>query len=191
MASKDYIINIGKKLKRVRKDLELTLQEVANKSGVTKGLISRIENYRTVPSLPVLISIITEGLDMQVSDFFSDIHEEDQEDIVIVRKTKLEGESREDAKGFEYFPIINYSLTGHIIQTTILELQPGSKRKQLVTDGYELKYILTGEVEYKIGSNSYLLKEGDSIFFNGNLPHVPINTSEDICKMLVVYFLNK
>lgn len=185
---KDILENIGKKLRKVRQEQSLTLQEVAERAGVTKGLISRIENIRTVPSLPVLMGII-QALNVEVSDFFSDIETGNGEGVYIRRASELAPYSKESAIGFTYFDILNQSLGDLVMKVSILELEPGSKREQLVTDGFEFKYILEGEVEYKIEDKSYILKEGDSLFFDARLPHVPVNNSTRKVKMLVVYYL--
>jgi uncharacterized cupin superfamily protein len=70
----------------------------------------------------------------------------------------------------------------------LLEVQPNSEREKVITDAFEFKYILTGECAYVIGDQEVLLKEGDSIFFDGRIPHVPINRGKVPSKMLVVYF---
>ena len=54
----DYLIGIGKRIKEIRKSSNKTISDIANTAGVTSGLISRIENGRTMPSLPVLLKLI-------------------------------------------------------------------------------------------------------------------------------------
>ena len=185
---KDIVENIGKQLRKVRKEREMTLQELADRAGVTKGLLSRIENVRTIPSLPVLMSII-QALGLDIKDFFAEVDTEREDKIIICRKADLEPTTKEDAIGFQYFNILNQSLGDMLIKTTILELVPGSNREKVVTDGYEFKYIIEGTVEYKIENETYELQEGDSLFFDARLPHVPVNNSDKIVRMLVIYFL--
>jgi len=48
--------------------------------------------------------------------------------------------------------------------------------------------MLSGECVYVIGDDEVLLKEGDSLFFDGRIPHVPVNRSNNSAKMLVLYF---
>jgi len=68
----DIIIQISNRLKEVRTQKNVTLQELADRVGVTKGLISQIENSRTIPSLPVLMNIIRE-LKLDLNGFFDAI----------------------------------------------------------------------------------------------------------------------
>ncbi|MFT5252321.1 MAG: transcriptional regulator with XRE-family HTH domain, partial [Flavobacteriales bacterium] len=65
----DYLIGIGKRIKEIRKASKKTISSVASHAEVSNGLISRIENGRTIPSLPVLLNIIN-ALEVDVSDFF-------------------------------------------------------------------------------------------------------------------------
>lgn len=185
---KDTIGNIGKKIRRLRQEKGLTIKELAEKAGVTKGFVSRVENVRTIPSLPVLLSII-QALEQEVADFFSDIEQNNTDSILIRRKENLYPYTKENAKGFRYYSIFNETISGLVIQASILELEPNSQRGQLTTDGFEYKYILEGEVEYEIGDEVFTLRAGDSLFFDASLPHVPANRTNELVRMLVVYFL--
>ena len=98
----DYLIGIGKRIKEIRKNGSLTISEIAMRAGVTAGLISRIENGRTIPSLPVLLKIIS-SLDIEVTDFFSGLPQSNGANFIVSRKednTFIEKE--DDAIGFSY-----------------------------------------------------------------------------------------
>lgn len=62
------IFKISNKIKEIRKEKGITIQEVADRAGVSKGLISQIENNRTIPSLLVLINIIN-ALNIDLNEF--------------------------------------------------------------------------------------------------------------------------
>jgi len=79
-----YITGIGRKIRTIRKEKQLFASDIAKKANVSNGLISRIENGRTVPSLPVLFAII-QALDVQPGDFFSDVSEETEGNYVVIR----------------------------------------------------------------------------------------------------------
>ena len=68
----DILIQISNKIKEIRKQKNITIQELANKAGVSKGLISQIKNNRTDPSLPVLWNIV-HSLNLDLNDFFKEI----------------------------------------------------------------------------------------------------------------------
>ncbi len=183
-----YLIGIGKRIKEIRKSDKTTISEVAQKAGVTGGLISRIENGRTLPSLPVLLKIIS-ALDIEVTDFFSGMPQINGASFIVSRKEDNSLLEKEDnAIGFSYNHIFSKQLTSVGFETVLLEVQPGSQREKVVTDAYEFKYLLSGACDYIIGEDEIHLSEGDSIFFDGRVPHVPRNNGKQAATMLVFYF---
>jgi len=97
-------------------------------------------------------------------------------------------EKEDDAVGFTYEFILNKQLQGIGLEMVILTLEPNCQREPVETDAYEFKYVLTGRCEYLIDGESVKLQEGDSIIFDGRLPHVPKNPYDKNCKMLVFYY---
>jgi len=184
----DYLIGIGKRIKEIRKEGNNTISDIAQKAGVTGGLISRIENGRTIPSLPVLLKIIT-SLDVEVTEFFNGMPQVNGSNFIVSRKQENTIIEKEDeAVGFEYTYIFGKQVSSLGFEMVLLEVMPNSKRDKVTTDAFEFKYILSGECSYVIGEEEVLLKEGDSIFFDGRIPHVPVNRGLVSFKMLVIYF---
>jgi len=188
----ESLIQISNKIKEVRKAKNITIQELANRAQVSKGLISQIENNRTVPSLLVLINIIR-ALKLDLNDFFNDLQPVKKTGGIVLKKTKdYVAFQKETAKGFLYKRIITQNMPGGPMDIVLLELKKGAKRNQLVkTDAFEYKYIIKGTVEYLIDGKIHLLEEGDSLFFDGRLPHKPTNNGKNDALMLVIYFFNE
>lgn len=184
-----FLLEVSRRIKEKRIEKKLTLQELADKSSVSKGLISQIENGRSIPSLPVMFSII-QSLEMDVGDFFKDLNLIEPT-IILQRKEDYENFEKENTKGFTYQRIFTKSLQATTIDFVLLELMPNSHREEVHTEAFEFKYILSGEVDYLINGDVYKLKAGDSLFFDGRLPHVPKNRTEQSCHMLIVYFFNQ
>lgn len=182
------ILEISKRIKQYRTEKGFTLQELADLSGVTKGMISQIENGRSIPSLTVLLSIVT-ALQVNLSEFFKDISQE-EELVIIKRKDTYDQFQKEGSNGFLYERFLTRTIKNSTVDIVFLTLEPNSYRDQVTTDAYEYKYILSGEVDYLIANETYTLKEGDSLFFDGRLKHVPLNKSSKPCKMLIVYFFD-
>lgn len=184
----DIIIQISNRLKEVRTQKNVTLQELANKVGVTKGLISQIENSRTIPSLPVLMNIIRE-LKLDLNGFFDTIAFEKKPSNVILKKnSNYQSFEKENAKGFLYSRILSTSIDDHHVDIVLLRLQKNAKRGMVKTKAYEFKYLISGKVEYSIGKEKYILEEGDSIFFDARQLHNPKNIGTGDALMLVIYF---
>ena len=189
MVEEDLLIQISNKIKEVRQEKGITLQELANKAQVSKGLISQIENNRTVPSLWVLMSIVR-SLKLDLNEFFSSIQPTKKADKVSVQKAKdYQAFEKETAKGFMYKRIMTRNIHAGPLDIVLLELKKGAKRSKLVrTEAYEYKYIIKGSIEYLIDGKKYLLNQGDSLFFDGRLPHRPSNIGNSDSLALVVYF---
>ncbi|GAA4906476.1 XRE family transcriptional regulator [Mucilaginibacter defluvii] len=187
----DILIQISNRIKERRREKNITVQDLATKANVSKGLISQIENSRTIPSLIVLIDII-KALDIDLNIFFKDIrHKEGRQAPIIKRKSEYEHFEKEDAHGFHYQRIFTQSIKNSTVDMVILELEPGAHRPMVQTDAYEYKYILSGTVEYQFEDGSYTLRQGDSMLFDGRLAHTPKNAGKGTASMLVLYFFEE
>ncbi len=180
-----YCIPIRQKIRNQKK---IKLVQLATTAKISKGLLSQIENNRTIPSLPVLIQIIS-ALEVDFSDFFREIENQTFSQAVFIRKEDYQKIQKEEAVGFEYSSILTENIGNVSFQFNILELMPHAKRQKVTTNGYTYIYMLAGEVEYLLDKIPYLLKEGDSLFFNGNIPHVPYNASDSAARMFVLNIL--
>lgn len=186
--NEDLILLIGEKIKQKRTQKKITLEELANKAGVTKGLISQIENNRTVPSLPVLFNII-HSLDEDLKKFFEDMHDHfTNSHVLIIRKGEEKAFTKEPVKGFSYKRILTKSLTTQAVDFVLLELKKGAARKQMIrTDAFECKHILKGKIEYQIEKEKFILNAGDTLFFDGRARHRVANIGPAEAMILIAY----
>lgn len=183
----EVIVQISNKLKSIRKEKNLTLQEVADKAGVTKGLISQIENSRTIPSLLVLIQIV-KALEIGLDEFFNDLNFYGKEGKIIVQRKEDYQKFEKEGTGYEYFRIFSKKINACTLDIVLLEIQPGAVRDFVQTDAFEYKYVISGTVKYIFRDQEMLLREGDSMLFDGRIEHNPVNAGNETAKMLVVYF---
>jgi len=187
----DFIIGIGKRIKDIRKENNLTINELANRANVSNGLISRIENGRTIPSLPVLLDLI-QSLDIDASYFFEGVENRNSAKYLYIPKENQQVIEKEiEAQGFKYMHIFSKSLNSLGFEAVLLTLEPNSKREKVITDAWEFKYILKGTVKYLIDQEEVTLSEGDALYFNGRFPHVPVSISDESCIMLVLYLYSE
>ncbi len=184
----NYLVGIGKRIKQLRKSGGNTISEIAFKSGVTNGLISRIENGRTIPSVPVLMKIIS-ALQIEVADFFNGIPKANGSKLIVTRKEDNSAvEKEDDAVGFQYSHVFGKQMNSLGFEAVLLVVAPNSKREKVTTDAYEFKFMLSGECIYILDDEEVTIREGDSIFFDGRIPHVPVNRGTEPAKLLVLYF---
>jgi transcriptional regulator with XRE-family HTH domain len=187
----DILIQISNRIKERRREKNITVQELASLANVSKGLISQIENSRTIPSLIVLIDII-KALDVDLNEFFKDIRTKSKlSPILVKRKGEYEDFEKEQTLGFHYRRILTRFIDHSTIDIVLLELEPNATRPLVETDAYEYKYILTGEVDYLFTDEKIHLKQGDSMLFDGRIPHTPLNPGSQIATMLVIYFFEE
>src|SRR5580704_9024142 len=186
--NEELLLLIGDKIKTKRTLRNITLGQLAQKAGVSKGLISQIENNRTVPSLPVLFNII-HSLEENLRSFFEDMQDGDSKNhIILVRKGEEKHFTKEPVKGFTYKRILTRSIASQATDVVLLELKKKASRRQMIrTDAFECKYILKGDVEYQIGEELFTLHEGDTLFFDGRAKHRLKNIGPDDALILVFY----
>lgn len=184
----EILVQISQKIKSIRKDKNLTIQEIAERAGVTKGLISQIENSRTLPSLLVLMQII-KALEVDLNFFFNDLSLDGREaPVLVLRKEEYIKFEKEPASGYQYERIFTRKIKSGAVDFVLLEIKPGSVRNFVTTDAFEFKYILQGTVKYIFRDQTVELFEGDSMLFDGRLEHNPVNEGKETVRMLVVYF---
>ncbi|KIC95442.1 helix-turn-helix domain-containing protein [Flavihumibacter solisilvae] len=185
----DMLIQISYKIKEIRKQKNITVQELADRANVSKGLISQIENNRTVPSLPVLMNIVL-SLNLDLNEFFKDITPNRKSEQKIIIKTPKDYQTFEkEAKGFQYHRAFTRNVQGGPVDFVILELKKGAKRNKMITsESFEYNYMIRGKVEYTIEDEKILFNEGESLFFDSRLPHKLANAGNTDAMMLVVYF---
>jgi transcriptional regulator with XRE-family HTH domain len=187
--NEELLLLIGDKIKTKRTQMNITLEQLARKAGVSKGLISQIENNRTVPSLPVLLNII-HSLEESLRGFFEDMQDGySSNHILVVRSGEERHFTKEPVKGFSYKRILTRSIASQATDIVLLELKKKAGRRQMIrTDAFECKYLLKGKVEYQIEKETIVLQEGDTLFFDGRAPHRVRNIGNSDARILVFYF---
>ena len=162
------------------------------KTGISTAMLSKIENGRLIPTLPRLLDIFS-ALSIDPKDFFEKV----QDKIPFSGYIHIKPEDyqpyvkEETAQGFQYFSIFDKAIDNQSFQISLVTLEPGNTRPKVSTAAFEFLYILEGEIEYHIANDILILKKGESFFFDGNLPHVPLNKTEKQVSYIVIYFFNK
>ncbi len=180
---------ISKRIKEIRMSKNIKLIDVASSAGISKGLLSKIENSRTMPSLTVLFNIIS-ALDENPSSFFENIEYVGNAPFYILkRESEYEPIEKEDSVGYNYFSIFSRTFKDVGFNAVLLKLDPKAKREMVTTDGMEFIYLIEGDITYKLDTTEFDMSSGDSLFFDGRIPHLKINKSTKEAKILVIYLL--
>lgn len=188
MIDNQVVSRIAQKIRSNRLKKNLTLQELASRTQVSKGLLSKIENLRTIPSLPVFVTLI-QSLEISLKEFFQDVVLINGKGYLLVKKDQNTSLGPEGKSGLHYQHILSQNITHSTMEIFHLTLDPGTRGKITTTNGYEFKHILAGSCAYQLDDEVIYLEEGDSIYFDGAVRHMPINKSSRRVMMLSIHFI--
>ena len=160
-------IDIGPKIKKIRLQKGLKLKDVAKETGLSISLISQVENNNTSPSLSTLIKLANYlGTD---TGFFLENPEKKKSATVCHKKDRKFWTSN-DKKIF--FELLNPSLRSkkmEIVFATVKRFE--TPPEKYTHEGEEFGLVLKGQIQVEVGDESYVLNEGDTIYFKSTLPH--------------------
>jgi transcriptional regulator with XRE-family HTH domain len=187
-------LNLGNKIRNLRKVRALTLQEVAHLTGLSKPLLSQIENNIAAPPIATLVKIST-ALGVKISHFFQDPEMNDR--IVVVRKDerysvkKLFHHKDESKVGYRWESLA-YPMVGKQMEPFIVEIEPRKDEELLYNDhiGEEFHFVMEGRVEFKTAEQTHLLEKGDSLYFDSGIPHA-LRGIGGVAKSLIIVYAPK
>ncbi len=171
-------ISIGQKIKSFRQELKITIPQLAESTGLSRGFISQVENDKVSLSLDSLQKI-AEALHMPVKNFLDD---QPFEPVL----TKNNSRSRIKSEGEHEIEILSAAF-GRQLQVLIVDLPFGYQtgNQAHIQDGEEFILVLQGRVNVIQGKFSAILEEGDSIHLDGTYPHLCRNIENQLAKILV------
>ncbi len=161
-------LQIGGRLKHARLLAGIRMRELALKVGCTESMISKIENARVVPSLPMLKRLV-EALDRDLTSFFgSDPHAPG-----IVQRARERPVATTDpirkGRGVSYERLVPFG-AGNLLEGNIHVIAAdGIKHDPITHQGETVGYVIQGKLELTIEGTRYVLNTGDSFFFKNHL----------------------
>ena len=180
------LVELSQRIKNYRLDRRLTLEEVATHAGLTTSWLSKVENFRVTPSLQGLAKI-AEALGMPLSELVEGL--DDKPKMVIVRKDERRELERDDAGDHHsVYESMAYKRPNRIMDPFLLKLPPdGGRQEALGHEGEEFLTVLSGQVKFEFAEEIVVLRGGDSIYFDGSVPHRVFNPFKRPAEVLVVY----
>jgi transcriptional regulator with XRE-family HTH domain len=163
---------IAQRVREYRLQLGLTVGQLAAQSGLSKGMLSKMENAQASPSLATLARLST-ALSMPITSFFRGLDEE--RDVFYVKAGQGMDIQHPGRRAGHRYQILG-SMRGpsrrmEPVLVTLMERSEVFPAYQ--HPGTELIYMLAGSMEYGVGSSTYLLEPGDALQFNGEVTHGP------------------
>ena len=167
-------VAIGREVRAFRKAQGTTVAELSEQTGLSIGMLSKIENGNTSPSLSTLTTL-ADALSVPLTSFFKQ-YEERREAVHTKAGEGLETERAGTRAGHQYNLLghIGSNSSGVIVEPYLIELTATSDTFETFQHGgIETIYMLEGRVDYRHGDEVYSLVPGDTLFFDADAPHGP------------------
>ena len=163
---------IGRQVKRYRNQLGLTITDMCERTGLSAGMMSKIENGNTSPSLATLRSLST-ALNVPVTSLFREF--EEQRDATFVKAGQGLAIERQGTRAGHQYQLLGHSVHSEVsVEPYLITLDKDSDVFPIFQHaGIEFLYILEGSMVYRHLNATYTMTPGDSLFFDSDAPHGP------------------
>lgn len=163
---------IGVQVRQLRRRVGITVSELAAAAGLSGGMLSKIENGQISPSLASLQSLAG-ALNVPITTFFSTF--EEKRDCSFVKAGTGVVIERRGTKAGHQYSLLGHALGGNVVVepyfiTLSMDAAPYPAFQH---EGTEFIYVLSGEMLYRHGDQSYHLTPGDALLFDSAAPHGP------------------
>ena len=171
-------MDIGSKIKALRTQKGLTLEELASRSELTKGCLSQLERNLTSPSIDSLDDIL-EALGTNLAEFFK----EDRDDQFIFRSGDFFVDERESCTVNWIVP----NTQKNQMEPILLELPSGGESFTVEPhSGEEFGYVLDGSVILECDGKRSVLRKGETFYLHGKTFHTLKNEKKTTAHVLWV-----
>ncbi|WP_375392944.1 helix-turn-helix domain-containing protein [uncultured Sphingomonas sp.] len=163
---------LGGQIRLLRRRLDLSVADLAGASGISVGMMSKIENGQISPSLKT-VQALAGALSVPVSSLFASV--EERQDCSFVAAGHGLSMERRGTKAGHGYQLLGHLLRGDIVVEPYMisldeQAQPHTSFSHA---GIELLYMIEGEVEYRHGGEVYTLRPGDTMMFDSSAQHGP------------------
>jgi transcriptional regulator with XRE-family HTH domain len=175
---------VAQNLKRIREEQKLSLEKLAELSGVSKSMLSQIERGDSSPTIATVWKI-SNGLKVS----FTSLLDSPQNDPAVIRQAGLKP-LQEDGGRYRLYPLFPIE-AGRRFEVYTIEIDPGgSLRAEAHPDGtQEFLTVFSGELTVTVGEQEYHLEQGDAIRFRADRPHAYHNAGEVMARTsLVIHY---
>ncbi len=183
--------NLGQKLRKYREIHNMSLERLAELSGLSREFLRSLEEENVHPSLGPLLKI-SRALGTRLGTFLDD---DISSDPFITRAEERSEEMRALRGGEDPLPLRFYSLgrgkTDRHMEPFYIQVLPEETHSELPSshEGEEFLVVLSGRIEIAYGQERYELGPGDSIYYNSALPHSVICKGEEPAEIYAILYL--
>ncbi|MCG8335707.1 MAG: cupin domain-containing protein [Proteobacteria bacterium] len=178
---------IAQKIRVTRKAKRLSLQELADRTNLSKAMLSKIENCKVSPTIKTL-SKVAKGLETPLLKLFDEDQLPSNPISIVKKKDRKKIVSPRRAYGpYRYFTLSSLE-PPTLMEPFNVKMYPDSgKSPDLV--GHleeEIIFIISGSVKFTYGDEEYILNPGDTLHFDGQVPHKVAPHGKEIVEILSV-----
>ena len=184
----EQIEALAAELRHQRRRQNFSLEQLASLSGVSRSMISKIERGEAVPST-VVLSRLAEALGVTFAKLMLPVAERE----ILVIPAAVQPVLRDQASGFQR-RCLSPVLPGRGIDWVLNTLPPAGATGEFTAHRRgveEYIYVLRGRLRATIGERSLTLSEGDSLYFEADLPHAFSNPDATACEYFLVIDSNR
>ena len=177
---------ISKRIRECRLRKNLTLQMLADRTGYSKGYLSKVEKSDKAPPVATLSTIARE-LDATVASFLGEGSQGDN--LCVVRKnerTLMAGAGEEF--GYAYEALANPYPNKHMEPFILSYPSKDALKYSFQHDGEEMLFVLQGKIRFKYGDRELVLNKGDCIYFDSGVVHTGESIGDEPLKTLIVIY---
>jgi transcriptional regulator with XRE-family HTH domain len=176
---------LGNVIRELRTKDRLTIADVAGQAGMSRGMLSKIENGQASTSLDAL-SRIAQALGVSLAHLFRDFNVPAGNAQLVKAAQGMEVVRRGTKRGHTYHLLAYDRGPRKSFEPFLITMDDASEVfPSFEHPGTEFIYMLRGKIEYRHGRNTYLLEPGDALTFRGEVPHGPERLIE-----LPIHFLS-
>jgi transcriptional regulator with XRE-family HTH domain len=178
--------HLGQRIRDIRLRNKLTIADVAQIAELSPGMISKIENGQATASLDSLVNIAN-ALGVSIGSLFKNFGAPAGEARLVKSGEGMEVVRRGTSRGHTYHLLSFDQGPRKRFDPFLISMDDASEVfPTFEHDGTEFIHMLTGRLEYRHGDATYLLEPGDSLTFNGQVPHGPERIIEVPIRFLTV-----
>ncbi|GAB6407624.1 helix-turn-helix domain-containing protein [Pseudomonas sp. MHK4] len=164
---------LGLQIKRQRQSQDLKLADVAKIADISQGMLSKIENAQVSTSLDTL-SRLCDVLGLPLSKLFSEYDQQDGSALLVKADQGMEVVRRGTEKGHTYHLLNHTRGPKKSFEAYMVSMDDASEEFPTFSHpGTEFLHLLEGELIYRHGNQLYRMEAGDSLTFEGEIPHGP------------------
>ena len=180
---------VVERIKETRLSLGLVLEELAKKTGFTKGYLSKVENSDKAPPVSTLTRI-AQALGVNISTFFEEEIPTVAVNYYISRQENRPTVSRLGSEQGYLYESLAAGFPKRLMDPYVVELPSKSQQTTYQHNGQEMFFILEGSVRVIYGEIEFVLKQGDCCYFNSDIPHNSYSLENKPAKALMIFSSN-